>query len=355
MKSPGCRWPKRAPRRAAAANAFGSAPWSHSTERDEGAEPLGNDGRAAETIESPLASLEQRDYVVKMANASFPGEQQFAFKHKLERQKLAALTSEDVSRKYHQTIADWMHHHQPEHPTREHLALLAYHFDCAGAAQAGPKYLAAADAARATYAFREADEYYGRGLHLLADSDARRRIDALHNHGDVLTMLGRTDEALTAFREMLGLAYRLDLRPKRRTTHNRLGRLCRAMQSLSEARRHLETALTLFGVVDDQRGVAACHDDIGMLLWTKAVRASARTYAWLSKAEKIGDRRSIALSLHNIGVVWRDHGATQAEALEASLRSVGNRRPARRRANGRARKAAEPATERAGSALRYAT
>jgi tetratricopeptide (TPR) repeat protein len=276
-----------------------------------------------ETIESALGSLEQRDYVVKMPNTSFQAESQFAFKHKLERQKLVALTSEETSRKYHQTIADWMQHHQPEHSTREHLALLAYHFDCADAAQAGSKYLAAADAARASYASREADEYYGRGLHLLGDDDAQRRLDALHNHGDVLTMLGRTDEALGAFREMLGLAYRLDLKAKGGAAHNRLGRLYRAMGSLAEARRHLETALSLFESVDDQRGVAACHDDVGMLLWTKGEYEPAleRMRTGLEARKKIGDRRSIALSLHNIGVVWRDHGRpTQAlEALEASL------------------------------------
>lgn len=276
-----------------------------------------------ESIEGMLGALEQRDYVVRMPNASFPGEVQYSFKHTLERKKLAALTSEDTSRRYHQTIGDWMQHHQPEHPTREHLALLAYHFDCAGAAQSGPMYLAAADAARASYASRDAQQYYERGLHLLGDMDAQRRIDALHNYGDVLAMLGRTDEALSAFREMLGLAYRLNLRGKGGAAHNRLGRLYRAMGSLSEARRHLETALALFENVDDQRGVAACHDDVGMLLWTKGEYEPAldRMRTGLDLRKKIGDRRSIALSLHNIGVVWRDHGRpTQAqEALEASL------------------------------------
>lgn len=283
---------------------------------------VGGDGDM-DSLETMLASLEQRDYVVKTASSSFPGETQYAFKHTLERKKLTALTGEDTSRRYHQTIADWMQHHQPEHPTREHLALLAYHFDCAGAPQAGPMYLTAADAARASYASRDAQEYYDRGLQLLGETDAHRRIDALHNHGDVLAMLGRTDEALASFREMLALAYRLELRAKGGAAHNRLGRIYRAMGSLSEARRHLETALALFESVDDQRGLAACHDDVGMLLWTKGEYEPAldRMRTGLEIRKKIGDRRSIALSLHNIGVVWRDHGRpTQAqEALEASL------------------------------------
>jgi tetratricopeptide (TPR) repeat protein len=277
-----------------------------------------------DSIEANLGSLELRDYVQKMAGSSFPGEAQYTFQHKLERQKLSALTEALARRGYHQTIADWLVHKQPERPSREHLALLAYHLESAGSAvQAGLLYLDAADAARTTYAARDAEDHYARGLALLGGADARRRIDALHNHGDVLATLGRTDEALAAFREMLATSYRLDLRAKGGAAHNRIGRLYRAMGSLTDALRNLETALALFDSVGDERGVAACHDDVGMLLWTKGdyIAALERMRTALEMRKTVGDRRSIALSLHNIGVVWRDHGRpTQArEALEASL------------------------------------
>jgi tetratricopeptide (TPR) repeat protein len=277
-----------------------------------------------DSIEATLGSLEQRDYVQKMPSSSFPGEAQYTFQHKLERQKLSALTEATARRGYHQTIADWLVHKQPERPSREHLALLAYHLENAGSTvQAGLLYLDAADSARTTYAARDADDHYTRGLALLGPADARRRIDALHNHGDVLATLGRTDEALAAFREMLAIAYRLDVRAKGGAAHNRIGRLYRAMGSLPEALRNLETALALFDSVHDERGVAACHDDVGMLLWTKGEYEEAldRMRTALEMRKTVGDRRSIALSFHNIGVVWRDHGRpTQArEALEASL------------------------------------
>lgn len=286
-----------------------------------------------DTIESQLESLEQRDYVQRSMSSSFAGEAQYSLKHKLERQKLSALTAADTRRSYHQTIADWLRHKQPERPSREHMALLAYHLECAGShVQAGLTYLDAADAARISYAARDAEQHYQRGLSLLGDADAERRIDALHNHGDVLSTLGRTDDALERFREMLATSYRLDLRAKGGAAHNRIGRLHRAMGSLAEARKNLETALALFASVDDERGVAACHDDVGMLLWTRGEYEAAldRMRTALDMRKKIGDRRSIALSLHNIGVVWRDHGRpTQAqEALEASLqlrRELGDR------------------------------
>jgi tetratricopeptide (TPR) repeat protein len=290
-------------------------------------------GSEIDFIETALESLEDRDYVARMQSSSFPGEAQYAFKHKLERQRLAALTSEDSRRLYHQTIADWLEYKQPEHPSREHLVLLAYHLEYAGApARAGVAYLEAADLARDAYAASEANQHYERGLSLLGGSDARRRMEALHNHGDVLSTLGRTDEALAAFREMLTLSYRLDARAKGGAAHNRIGRLNRATGALEDARKNLETALHLFESVDDQRGVAACHDDVGMLLWTRGEYDGAleRMRTALELRKHLGDRRSIALSLHNIGVVFRDHGRPQQaqEALEASLqirRELGDR------------------------------
>ncbi len=312
------------------AAAMGSVFWVSALvaiERTERAVPvyweLGKESEA-DAVEARLDALVQRDYVLAMPASSFTGERQYSFKHKLERQKLSALTSAKARKAYHQTLADWLAHRTPEHPSREHLVLSAYHLEGAGAnAAAGVLYLDAGDAARASYAARDAEEYYARGLSLLEGFDAERRIDGLHNHGDVLTMLGRTDEALAAFREMLELAYRLDLRAKGGAAHNRIGRLQRAMGSLGEARKNLETALALFESAGDERGLAACHDDVGMVLWTRGEYEAAleRMRVALEIRKKLGDRRSIALSLHNIGVVWRDHGRpTQAqEALEASL------------------------------------
>lgn len=282
------------------------------------------DESETENVELLLESLAARDYVELMPSSGFPGTAQYAFKHKRERQHLLALVDETTRSLHHQTIADWLQELLPERPSREHVALLAYHLDRAGAAvQAGFAYLEAANAARAAYAGQDADRYFERGLALLGSSDARKRIDALHNHGDVLVMLGRTDDALAAFREMLAIAYRLDLRAKGGAAHNRIGRLFRAMGSLAEARLHLETALSLFQSVGDNRGVAACHDDVGMLLWTKGEYDDAleRMSTALEMRRQIGDRRSIALSLHNMGVVWRDRGqpARAEEALGSSL------------------------------------
>lgn len=278
-----------------------------------------------ERLETLLASLEQRDYVRAAAVSRFSNDRQYAFEHSLERDKLAELTDEADARRYHQLIADWLRERETSRPRREQVEALARHLERAGErVQAGLMYLQAADAARASYAAKEADHGYARGLELLGDSDAHRRLDALHNRGDVLTLLGRPEEALSLFRQMLSLAYRLDLRAKGGAAHNRIGRIHRAMGVLPEAMKHLEAALALFESVEDARGVAACHDDVGKLLWLRGEyeEALSRMRIALDMRKEIGDRRSIALSLHNIGGVWRDHGRpVQAEeALDAALK-----------------------------------
>lgn len=276
-------------------------------------------------VERALAELVARDYVLKLPDSTFADETEYVFKHNLERESIARLTPTVLARRYHQTIADWLAQKDGVRNQEEYSAMLARHLEHAGSiTRAAFTYIESGNTAREHFAAKRAHEYYKKGLELLGDNDARRRIDALHNHGDVLLLLGRTDEALAAFREMLAIAYRLGLRSKGGAAHNRIGRLFRDTGSLALAQRHLETALDLFRRAGDQRGVASCHDDIGKLLWMRGEyeRALEEMRRALEMRKTHGDGRSIALSLNNIGLVWRDHGqvAEAREALESALK-----------------------------------
>ncbi len=282
------------------------------------------DTRDGTDISEILEGLVQRDYVLKLPDSTLPDETEYVFKHNLEREKIATLTSAASARRYHQTIADWLSQKEGVQSQEEYCAMLAQHLEKAGAmTRAGLTYLDAGDIARNGYAAKKANEYYAKGLEMLGEGDARRRIDALHNHGDVQLLLGKTDEALAAFREMLGIAWRLALLAKGGAAHNRIGRLYRETGILGDAEKHFATALELFEAVGDDRGVASCHDDMGKLLWTKGEydRALEAMKTALEMRKVIGDRRSIALSLNNIGLVWADHGraAKAREAFEAAL------------------------------------
>jgi predicted ATPase len=271
-----------------------------------------------------LRDLVERDYLVELEGAVFPDEKEYVFKHNFEREKISALTSTAAARRYHQTIADWLAQKKGARSQEGYLAMLGQHLEKAGSlTRSAFTYLDAGDIARSSFATRKANEYYAKGLALLGDDDAKRRVDALHDHGDVLSLLGKADEALEAFRQMLGIAYRLNLLGKGGAAHNRIGRLYRDSGRLDDSRSHLEASLQLFQAAQDQRGVAASHDDIGRLLWLRGEYEAAlkELRFGLDMRKELGDRRSIALSLNNIGLVWADHGrpTNAKEALEAAL------------------------------------
>jgi predicted ATPase len=195
-------------------------------------------------IEETLASLIERDHVLKLPDSTFPGSDEYIFKHNKERETIQKRTPNSSARRYHQVIADWIDHQGVARTSEEYVAMVAEHREKGGETlRAGLSYIEAGDVARKRYANTKASELYQKGLVLLGDTMTGRRIDALHNYGDVLQLSGRVDDALAAFREMLTLAFRLDLGNKGGAAHNRIGRLYRDIGSLDDAAHHLRTAL----------------------------------------------------------------------------------------------------------------
>jgi tetratricopeptide (TPR) repeat protein len=271
-----------------------------------------------------LSGLVERDYLLKLPDSTFPGSDEYVFKHNKEREAILKQASRATMRRHHRVIAEWLDHQEAVRASEEYIAMVAEHRDSAGdGIRAGLAYVDAGAVARRRYASSKAAEYFQKGLTLLGEQYSERRIDALHDYGDVLLLLGRIDEALAIFREMLTLAYRLDLRNKGGAAHNRIGRLYRELGSLDEAGSHLTTALTLFEAAGDERGVASSIDDLGKLYWLKGEYESALLYtrAALARRHKLGDRRSIALSLNNLGLVLQDSGEFRGalEAFEQAL------------------------------------
>jgi tetratricopeptide (TPR) repeat protein len=274
-----------------------------------------------------LAGLEDRDYVMRFSDSSLPGEEEYAFKHNLERDAIERLTSPDVARAYHRRVAEWLELRLEER-SEEACELLGQHYELGGAAhKAALYYLDAGDRARARFANAKAADYYERGLALLGEGDVVRRLRAEHDYGDVLQLLGRNDDALNAFRRMLALAYRLDLKAKGGAAHNRIGRLYRAIGQLEEAMRHLGTGHALFDAAGDHRGVASSLDDVGKVHWMRGAYDAAERFMHrgLELRRELGDPRSIALSLNNLGLVYQDSGRFDA-ALDAFSEALSIRR-----------------------------
>jgi tetratricopeptide (TPR) repeat protein/type II secretory pathway predicted ATPase ExeA len=288
----------------------------------------GGEGDDVALLRQLLAGLIERDYVLKLPDSTFAGDEEYVFKHNLEREALVRLTPSASERRYHRAVAEWLAFRENVDASEEYLEMLARHREKAGAlGLAAAAYVQAGDVARARYANAKAGELYARGLALFdqcdhADEDLRMK--ALHHNGDVLQSLGRNDEAYSAFLEMLTRAWRLDLRSKGGAAHSRIGRLHRDMGRLDEANRHLTAALALFGRARDDRGIASTLDDIGRLHWLRGDYALAleNTLRSLSMRRTMGDRRSIALSLNNLGLVHQDSGnfTPALEAFEQALR-----------------------------------
>jgi tetratricopeptide (TPR) repeat protein len=279
-------------------------------------------------IREVLADLKERDYILSLPDGTFPDDEEMVFKHNLERETLLKLLPRAQARRLHRCIADWLSFKSNVRTHEEYLGMLAHHQEAAGLfQQAASTYLEAGHLARDRYSNIRAAEYYGKGLGLLrdgAEAASAEQLRALHHYGDVLQVLGRSDEAHDCYTEMLVRAYRLDLPAKGGAAHGRIGRLYRDTGRLDDARGHLEAALALFEDANDERGIASTVDDLGKLHWLRGdyVEALAATQRALALRRKLGDRRSIALSLNNLALVHQDAGQFMAalDAFEQALR-----------------------------------
>src|SRR5580700_6545107 len=175
----------------------------------------GGESEDVVAIRAMLGELVDRDYVLRLPDSTFPGDEEYVFKHNLEREALVRLTPPASARSHHRAIADWLTFRESAQATEEYLEMLGRHREKAGAvALAAYSYIQAGEAARSRYANSKAAELFGKGLHLLEQcdpADEDLRLKALRQHGDVLQALCRNDEAYGAFVEMLTRAWRLDL------------------------------------------------------------------------------------------------------------------------------------------------
>jgi tetratricopeptide (TPR) repeat protein len=260
--------------------------------------------------------LVERDYLLRLEpeDSTIAGDVELVFKHNLERELIAKSTEAGRLARYHRRAAQWLETKLSAR-SEEQLEFLAQLYERGGDARRAARcYLAGGDKARDRYANNEAVDLYARGLAMIEDDDALARLDALHNLGDVLDLVGRTDEALAKFSEMLKTAWMFDNMGKGGAAHGRLGRIYRRRGEYDRAVEHLQEAHKLFSVANDQRGVAGALDDIGKVKWLLGDYAQALAFyrQSLSIRRALGDRRSIALSLANIGRVHCDSGAFKA-------------------------------------------
>ena len=252
-----------------------------------------------------LGRLEAKGFVEHAADSQMIGGREFSFQLAGTRPLLYSRMDDALLGKRHAAVARWLAAMAPMQPSSLD-ALLAPHLELAGMQeQAGRAYLAAASAEHAKLRTQSALRHIEKALPLIAESDTLERIDALHEHGSLLTTVGSYDAALEAFGAMLRLAWSIGARGKGGAALNRIARVYRQRGEEGRAHGLLERALPLFRAAGDLRGVAATLDDLAQVLRLGAANEAALQAAneGLEIRRAHGDRRGEALSLSTIGSI----------------------------------------------------
>jgi tetratricopeptide (TPR) repeat protein len=267
-----------------------------------------------------LDDLVERDYVLRLTprDSSVLGDVEYVFKHNLERELIAKSTDGRKVQNYHRLAAQWFESKLAQR-TEEQLEYLAQLYEKGGdPRRATYCYLAGADRAYARYAHESAVNLYSRALEMMEEDDVVAHLSALHNLGAVQDTLGRTEEAIRSFTEMLHRAWLFDHPAKAGAAYSRLGRVYRRIGQFDQAMDHLVAAHALFRRAEDRRGIAGTLDDMGRIHWIRGAYGKALEFhrTALALRKDIGDPRSIALSLANIGRVLNDCGDFKAATHE---------------------------------------
>ncbi|MFW6062981.1 MAG: tetratricopeptide repeat protein [Chloroflexota bacterium] len=162
-------------------------------------------GRDQRTLMDHLAQLVGRSWLVDARNHP----RRYEFSHGLVQEAVYQTLELHYRQKLHRRVGSALEKLQGM--GSEHVGLLASHFWRANdMAQALPYLLEAADRARNLYANQEALLHYRRALTILADPDSPapldRRIQIHRRLADVYERMGRYDEAIETYTQILPLA-----------------------------------------------------------------------------------------------------------------------------------------------------
>lgn len=265
-------------------------------------------------LSAALVRLADKGFVEKTDDSELPAAREYRFVHSGTRTLLYDEVPEPLRVERHAAIARWLS--IVGETRRESVApMIAPHLERAGqSVRAGRAYLEAAAYERAKLRNTMALRYIEKALPLIATTDVARKIDALHEHGSLLTTLGRYDDAITALTEMLKHAWMIGARGKGGAALNRIARVHRQRGEDEKARALLTRALELFREAADLRGVASTLDDLAQVLRLRGDNDAA--YEAAIEALEIrrahDDRRGEALSLTTLGSIELARGELDA-------------------------------------------
>jgi tetratricopeptide (TPR) repeat protein len=275
-----------------------------------------------------LRRLEQKRFIVGIAESQVPGLSEYTFHVAGARGVIYGELTEEVRKQRHGIVARWMTL-ASRLPEEGLAASLGQHLERAGQpVRAAQAYLKAASEERSRLRTTMALRYATKALALASTNDFAPRLEALHEHGSLLTTLGRYDDAYASFKELVDLAWQLGARGPAGAALNRLARIHRQRGEHARALEYLRCALLLFRAAEDERGVASTYDDLAQVHRTLGNLEPALSAAREALASRRAshDARGEAVSLTTIGFIELDQGDfDSAESHFAAALNISNR------------------------------
>lgn len=166
-----------------------------------------------------------------------------------------------------------------------------------------------------------------RGIELLDPAVERvsgeLKVDGLRALGACLAESGRLAEAWLRYQESLASAQGAGYPFGEAACHNNMGNLAQSQGEYDEALRHYRSALALFSKLDHLVGRVITISNLAAVFNAQREWQAARDYLLqaVKLSEELGDPRSIATALHNLGDGYLQTGERQL-AIDAYRRSA---------------------------------
>ncbi len=329
-------------------------------------------------VSDAVTGLLKRELIYPRDTSAVAGAREYIFGSSLLRDVAYDSALKRQQRAYHARVAEWLIETGGERASeRQYTALIADHYERAGANEKAAEYLKhAGQQANQISALREAMSAFEHALnllgeaaspaatttrmvlliwlgdlqvrlsdyarateHLLAGLALAREARATKLAADALSALclaaarrGNFADAQKHAEEAIGLAREAGDKPALALALRRRGVVAISQGDYDTVRRYHEDSLTLYREINDQDGIASCLNNLGVMSTNQGDYVVAARYyeESLTLARTLGDREAISRALHNRGEVARLQGqhaeaATYYEESLAICRELGTR------------------------------
>ena len=244
-------------------------------------------------------------------------ELRYIFRHSLLREAVYSMQLTTRLQQLHLQIACAIEKLYQEN-IEERYVDLAFHYEHAGKKEKTVEYLGkAANYARANYQNQQALELYERLIDkFTGQPDQELTVNTHINRGQVLEIVGRWDDAQTAYEAAQRIAKASRDIVLLGRTNNHLGRLHTFKGEYDRAMEYLKVAAGLFESVDDLFGIARAYSNMGNLYFRTAHYHDALTYynKSLDHGFSQAGTSSAAETISHLGLTYMNLG-NYAEAI----------------------------------------